>query len=90
MTLIIKAMISLDSIYSLGLFPLITKPTIITSHSSTLIDNIFKNIHDYAHMNGIIVRDIGDHIPLFTCEKVITHTCRQISMTFYHKVRNHR
>ena len=78
----------LDSIYSLGLFPLITKPTRITSHSATLIDNIFTNIHDYAHMSGIIVCDISDHFPVFTCKKVITHTCKQISMTSYYKVRN--
>ena len=67
-----------DSIYSLGLFPLITKPTRITSHSATLIDNIFTNIHDYVHMSGIIVCDISDHFPVFTCKKVITHTCKQI------------
>ena len=79
----------LDFIYSLGLFPLITKPTLITSHSATLIDNIFTNIHDYAHMSGIIVCDIIDHFPVFTCKKVITHTCRQIFMTSYYKVRNH-
>ena len=58
--------ISLDSIYSLGLFPLITKPTGITSHSATLIDNIFTDIHDYAHMSGVIVCDISDHFPVFT------------------------
>ena len=74
----------LDSIHSLGLFPLITKPTRITSHSATLIDNIFTNIHDNAHMSGI-----SDHFPVFTCKQVITHTCKQISMTSYYKVRNH-
>ena len=79
----------LDSIYSLGLFPLITKPTRITSHSATLIDNIFTNIHEYVHMNGIMVCDISDHFPVFTCEKVITHTCKQISMTSYYEVGNH-
>ena len=79
----------LSSIYSLVLFPLITKPTRITSHSATLIDNIFTNIHDYAHMSGIIVCDISDHFPMYICKKVITHTRKQISMTSYYKVRNH-
>ena len=40
-------------------------------------------------MCGIIVCDISDHLPVSTCEKVITHTCKQISMTSCHKVRNH-
>ena len=32
--------------------------------------------------------DISDHFPVFTCKKIITHTCKQISMTSYYKVRN--
>ena len=40
-------------------------------------------------MSGIIVCDISDQIPVFTCIKVITHTCKQISMTSYYKVINH-
>ena len=31
----------IDQLYSLGLHPLITRPTRITSHSKTLIDNIY-------------------------------------------------
>ena len=58
----------LDTIYSLGLFPLITKPIRITSHSATLID-IFTNIYEYVHMNGMIVCDISNHFPVFTCKK---------------------
>ena len=79
----------LDSINSLGLYPLITKPTRITSHSATLIDNIFTNIHDFAHMSSIIVCDISDNIPVITRKKVNTHTCKQISIISYNKVRNH-
>ena len=78
-----------DNVYSLGLFQLIKKTTIITSYSAILIDNIFTNIYDYAHMSGIILCDISDYFPVFTCKKVITHTCKQISMTSHHKVRNH-
>ena len=74
----------LHSIYSLCLFSLITKRTRVSSHSATLIDNIFANIYDYAHMSGI-----SDHFPVFTCKKVITHSCRQISMTSCYKVSNH-
>ena len=42
----------------------------------------------YKHMSGIIVCDISDHFPVFTCKKVITHTYKQKSMTSYYKVRN--
>ena len=72
-----------DSVYSLGLFPLNTK---ITNHSATLIDNIFTNIYDYAHMSGIIVCDISNHFQVLTCKNVIGHTCKQISMTSCHNV----
>ena len=40
-------------------------------------------------MSGIIVCDISDHFPVFTSKKVITHTCKQISMISYYKVINH-
>ena len=79
----------LDFIYSLGLYQLITKTTRITSHSATLIDIIFTNIHDNANMNGDIVCDISDHLQVFTYKKVITHTCKQIPVTSNYKVRNH-
>ena len=70
---------TIKPMYILIITMIITKPTRITSHSSTLIDNIFTNIHDYAHMSGIIMCDISDHFPVFTCKQVITHTCKQIS-----------
>ena len=36
----------LDSLASNSFIPLILKPTRITSHSNTLIDNIFSNVID--------------------------------------------
>ena len=46
--------------------PLVTKPTRITSHSSSLIDNIFTNKIDKIDksLNGIILSDISDHLPI--------------------------
>ena len=35
------------------------------------------------------MRDISDQFPESTCKKAITHTCKQISMTSYNRVRNH-
>lgn len=34
----------LNTLYSLAFYPKITRPTRITSHSSSLIDNIFTNV----------------------------------------------
>ena len=44
--------------------PLIDKPTRITPHSATLIDNIFTN-NDQDITAGIMYVDITDHLPLF-------------------------
>ena len=46
--------------------PLVTKPTRITSHSASLIDNIFTNKIDKIDksFNGIIFSDISDHLPI--------------------------
>lgn len=59
----------LHAMNSLGLFPLITKPTRITSQSATLIDNIFTNINKDIVMSGIFMADISDHLPIFTVVK---------------------
>lgn len=55
----------LDTIYSKGLHPLITRPTRITIDSATLIDNIFTNIRDDKVKYGILINDISDHLPIF-------------------------
>lgn len=54
-----------DTMYSINLYPLITKPTRITNHSATLIDNIFTNILDGNVASGILINDISDHLPIF-------------------------
>ena len=55
----------LDTMYSLGLYPLIDRPSRITSHSSSLIDNIFTNAKYYNSVSGLLVNDITDHLPIF-------------------------
>ena len=46
--------------------PLINKPTCITNHTATLIDNIFiNNLENIENSkNGIIFTDISDHLPV--------------------------
>lgn len=56
----------LETLFSHGLFPLITKPTRLTSHSATLIDNILTNYLPDKALNGLIINDISDHLPVFT------------------------
>ena len=54
-----------DLMYSNGFYPLISKPTRITSHSAALIDNIFSNGLDNHKFSGILWSDISDHLPIF-------------------------
>ena len=54
----------IDHLYSFGLHPLITRPTRITGHSKTLIDNIFTTNLSNIH-SGLIINDLSDHLPIF-------------------------
>uniref|UniRef100_A0A3B5QAJ9 Reverse transcriptase domain-containing protein n=1 Tax=Xiphophorus maculatus TaxID=8083 RepID=A0A3B5QAJ9_XIPMA len=66
----------IDSIHSLGLYPLITKPSRITTQSSTLIDNIFTNYMESKLRSGLLINDISDHLPVFV---ILEDVCRKIN-----------
>ena len=51
--------------YSNSLYPTITRPTRITTHSATLIDNIFTNVWDRKVHSGLVINDTSDHLPVF-------------------------
>ena len=51
-------------LYSNNLLPLITKPTRLTYHTSTLIDHIYTNSNLRVDA-GIVLVDISDHLPVF-------------------------
>ncbi len=53
-----------NTFYAYGFRPLFDKPTRITPHSATLIDNILTN-NDQDMSAGILYSDITDHLPLF-------------------------
>ena len=55
----------INTLGSLFLEPHILKPTRITSHSSTLIDNIFFNSIKYQTVSGNLLHDLTDHLPNF-------------------------
>ena len=50
---------------SSSLYPLISKPTCITSSTATLIDNIFTNNLEFKTNSGILYADLSDHLPIF-------------------------
>ena len=52
--------------------PLILQPTRITSHSKTLIDNIFTNIIEKSVKSGNITCSISDHLAQFAILQVQT------------------
>ena len=52
----------LDALYSDMFFPLIARPTRITSHTATLIENIFTNNFSDRSRSGLLFTDISDHL----------------------------
>ena len=64
-------------------FPTISKPTRITEHSATIIDNIYTNVYDIADdiLSGNLYTDITDHLPVFTLQ------CSATYKKFQRKVR---
>ena len=55
----------LDSLASNSFIPLILQSTRITSHSNTLIDNIFSSVIDPDTISGSLTVTISDHLPQF-------------------------
>lgn len=49
---------------STDLVPMRTIPTRVTTHSATIIDNIFTNVHGKL-ISGIFMTDVSDHLPAF-------------------------
>ena len=47
-------------------FPLITRPTRLTSNTATLIDYIFTNNLNNFSVSGLLFCDISDHLSIFT------------------------
>ena len=56
----------LDSLASNSFVPCILQPTQLTSHSKTLIDNIFSNIISPEAISCNLTSTISDHLPQFT------------------------
>ena len=59
----------IDLMSSYGLKPIVNKPTRITKHTQTLIDNIFTNEIIRPIEAGILINDISDHLPIYAIIK---------------------
>ena len=55
----------IDTLFSFAFIPLISNPTRLTSYSATLIDNIFTNNLSQNVLNGVVLNDLSDHLPVF-------------------------
>ena len=56
----------LDEMFSSGLFPLIDKPTRIST-TATLLDNIWTNNYTHPSKSAIFTDPISDHFAVFQC-----------------------
>ena len=56
----------LDVMFSRAFFPLISRPTRITSNTASLIDNTFTNDVRNCAVSGLLFTDISDHFPIFS------------------------
>ena len=75
-------------LYSNNFLPLITKPTRLTDHSSTLIDHIYTNAPIQNTTSGIALADISDHLPVFCICDAPTSKNKQI--TYFRDYSNFR
>ena len=60
----------LETSFSFGLLPVITKPTRITPNSATLIDHIWVKNKSELHRAGVILSHISDHYPTFYVHQI--------------------
>ena len=51
------------------MFPQINRPSRITDYSATHIDNIFTNDIASNKVNGLLISDVSDHLPIFSIIK---------------------
>ena len=55
-----------DNIFEKGAIPIIKRPTRISEHSASLVDNIVTtDIFSNSLKKGMIKSDVSDHFPIF-------------------------
>ena len=58
----------LNIMLSNSFHPAITKPTRISEHTATVIDNIYCNTMPNS-LTGIFYKDVSDHLPIFIANR---------------------
>ena len=59
----------IDNIYQFGHHPLINKFTRITYTSKSIIDNIYTNNNNIPFINGLLMSDVSDNLPIIVLYK---------------------
>lgn len=77
-----------DLMFSYSYFPIISKPTRVTAHSASLIDNIFTNDLNICTTSGILVSDISDHFAIFQINNSETKISNERSKPEYKRMFN--
>ena len=79
----------LNTMYSLSLLPIISKPTRITGNSATLIDNFFIN-EPCNFESGIIIPDISGHFQIFFTRKNVfcTNSLKNVNRGVHYRLVN--
>ena len=70
----------LNSLGSYAFHPQILKPTRITDHSTTLIDNIFFNSLEHHVISGNIISGITDHLPNFLIVNKLSNLLKRFKL----------
>ena len=70
------------SLYTNAFYPTISKPTRVTEHSATLLDNIITNITGYCINSGVLYNDISDHFPVFNVLQIDSKTTKTYEYIF--------
>ena len=75
----------LNQMYTANFYPLINKPTRVTTRTSSLIDNIFCNVLNSKITPGILYNDITDHFPVFHFMNKDTTKTKSNKENYYYK-----
>ena len=70
------------SLYTNAFYPTISKPTRVTEHSATLLDNIITNITGYCMKYGVLYNDISDHFPVFNLLQIYSKITKKYEYIF--------
>ena len=70
-----------DNIFEKGAIPIINRPTRISEHLGSLIDNILTtDIFNNSLKKGIIKLDVSDHFPIFFSIQLTKEKLREVAI----------